>query len=282
MNKIKVEDKTPYYALCNTFSKENNVLPEEYENKIICADSAEVLSKLPDNCIDIIFTSPPYNFGMDYDEYNDTLKWEHYYETLFKIFRECIRVLKWGGRFVINIQPSYPQYIPTHHIISNFFIENNMIWRGEIVWDKQHFNCRVSAFGSWKSPSAPALKYPFEFVEVYCKGCLKKQGDSANADITADEFKTWVNAKWAIPPERRMKEFGHPAMFPEELAERVLKLFSFKHDVVLDPFSGAGTTAVVAKKTGRKYIGIDISDEYCKTAERRLSHTHNIQKHKLW
>ncbi|NMA49095.1 MAG: site-specific DNA-methyltransferase, partial [Tissierellia bacterium] len=127
-----------------------------------------------------------------------------------------------------------------------------------------------SSWGSWKSPSSPYLKYTWEFVEVYCKGDLKKRGNKENIDITADEFKSWVVAKWSIAPERNMKEYGHPAMFPKQLAERVLKLFSYKNDVVLDPFNGAGTTTVVAKKTGRRYLGVDISEEYCKTAQKRI------------
>ena len=267
-----------YYANDNTFSRTNNPLPPEYENKILCADSLEVLQKLPDNCIDIIFTSPPYNFGLEYDTHNDTDKWNAYYETLFRIFKECIRVLKYGGRFVLNIQPLYSDYIPAHHIISNFFIENKMIWKGEILWEKNNYNCKMCSYGSWKSPSSPYLKYTWEFIEVYCKGDLKKQGKSADADITAEEFKSWVVGKWSIAPERHMKEFGHPAMFPESLAERVLKLFSFKNDVVLDPFNGAGTTTVVAKKTGRRYLGIDISQEYCDTAEKRIEEAECVQQ----
>jgi len=259
-----------YYANDHNFSKVNNELPSEYENKIICADSSEFLKKLPDNCIDIIFTSPPYNFGLDYDSHNDTARWNDYFDMLFAIFTECIRVLKYGGRFVVNVQPLYSDYIPIHHIISNFFIQNKMIWKGEIIWEKNNYNCKYSSWGSWKSPASPYLKYTWEFVEVYCKGDLKKQGDNENIDITAEEFKSWVVAKWSIAPERNMQEFGHPAMFPEQLAERVLKLFSYKNDVVLDPFNGAGTTTVVAKKTGRRYLGIDISEEYCKTAQKRI------------
>ena len=128
----------------------------------------------------------------------------------------------------------------------------------------------MCSYGSWKSPSSPYLKYTWEFVEVFCKGDLKKKGNSADADISVEEFKSWVVAKWSIAPERHMKEYGHPAMFPENLVERVLKLFSFQNDVVLDPFNGAGTTTAVAKKTGRRYLGIDISQEYCHTAENRL------------
>ena len=269
--KAKVQDRSKhYYANDNDFSTTNVPIPAVYENQIVCADSLELLKKIPDNCIDIIFTSPPYNFGLDYDTHNDTSKWNEYYDMLFSIFKECIRVLKYGGRFVVNVQPLYSDYIPAHHIISNFFLQQKMIWKGEIIWEKNNYNCKYCSWGSWKSPASPYMKYTWEFVEVYCKGDLKKDGPKECADISDEEFKSWVVAKWSIAPERHMKEFGHPAMFPEALAERVLKLFSYKGDVVLDPFNGAGTTTVVAKKTGRRYLGIDISEDYCVTAQRRI------------
>lgn len=277
--KSKEENRGKYfYANDNNFSKENMSLPTNFENKIICADSLEILKQLPDNCIDIIFTSPPYNFGLNYDNHNDTSSWNKYYEMLFLIFNEGIRVLKYGGRFVVNVQPLYSDYIPAHHIISNFFMQKKMIWKSEILWEKNNYNCKMCSYGSWKSPSSPYMKYTWEFIEVYCKGDLKKRGLKENADITADEFKSWVVAKWSIAPERHMKEYGHPAMFPEALVERVLKLFSFKGDVVLDPFNGAGTTSVVAKRTGRKYLGIDISPEYCETANKRINDLENKQQ----
>jgi len=259
-----------YYANNNEFSKINNTIPKEYENKIICADSFEVLKKLPDNCIDLIFTSPPYNFGLDYESNGDAQYWDNYFLKLFEIFKECIRVLKYGGRISVNIQPLFSDYVPSHHIISNFFLSNKMIWKGEIIWEKNNYNCKYTAWGSWKSPSNPYLKYTWEFIEIFAKGTLKKEGDREKADITADEFKKWVVAKWSIAPERNMKNYNHPAMFPEELATRVIKLFSFENDIVLDPFNGAGTTSFVAKSFKRRYLGIDISKEYCKVAENRL------------
>ena len=119
--KVKEKNRSKhYYANDNDFSKKNNPLPEDSVNKIVCADSLDYLKTLPDNCIDIIITSPPYNFGLDYENHNDTSHWNQYYDMLFKIFKECIRVLKYGGRFVVNVQPLYSDYIPTHHIISNF------------------------------------------------------------------------------------------------------------------------------------------------------------------
>lgn len=259
-----------YYAQGHNFSKKNNEVPKEFVNKIIVGDSEEVLKRLPDNCIDLIFTSPPYNFGLDYENHKDGINWNEYFDKLLIIFKECMRVLKYGGRIIVNVQPLFSDYIPIHHIISNFFMENKLIWKGEILWEKHNYNCKYTAWGSWKSPSNPYLKYTWEFLEIFSKGTLKHYGKKENADITADEFKKWVYAKWDIAPEYNMKKYGHPAMFPEELAERVIKLFSFRGDIVLDPFNGVGTTCVVAKRLGRRYIGIDISEEYCKKAEERL------------
>ena len=269
--KLKERMRNPFfYARDHNFSKKNNPLPDEFKNKIIIGDSEEVLKQLPDNCIDLIFTSPPYNFGLDYSNSEDGINWNSYFDKLFRIFDECIRVLKYGGRIIVNIQPLFSDYIPTHHIISNFFISRKLIWKAEIIWEKNNYNCKYTAWGSWKSPSNPYLKYTWEFLEVFCKGSIKHNGKKESADISADEFKKWTIAKWEIPPEMRMKEFGHPAMFPEELAERVIKLFTFKGDIVLDPFNGVGTTSVVAKKLGRIYVGIDISEKYCRKAIERI------------
>ena len=259
-----------FYVKDNLFSKTNVKLLEQKLNKIYCANSLTLLKKLPDNCIDIIFTSPPYNFGKDYSDIKDDDTWNLYFKKLFAIFDECIRVLKYGGRIIINIQPSFSDYMPTHHFISQYFIKNKMIWKGEILWEKNNYNCKVTAWGSWKSPSSPYLKYTWEFLEVFCKGSLKKDGNKECADITADEFKKWVYAKWSIAPERNMKKSGHPAMFPTELVKRVLKLFSYQGDIVLDPFNGIGTTTYVANMLDRKYIGIDLSREYCIKAKKRI------------
>lgn len=260
-----------YYAQNHNFSEQNNILPKNLVNKIITGNSAQVLKKFPDNSVDLIFTSPPYNFGLDYDNHEDGTNWNDYFDKLFSVFKECIRVLKYGGRIIVNVQPLFSDYIPIHHIISNFFMTEKLIWKGEIVWDKHNWNCKYTAWGSWKSPSNPYLKYTWEFLEIFSKGSLKKQGERENIDITADEFKKLVVAKWDIAPERKMKEYGHPAMFPENLASSAMKLFSFRGDIILDPFNGAGTTTAVAKKLGRKYVGIDVSEEYNKKAEKRLS-----------
>ncbi|MGB9677652.1 MAG: DNA-methyltransferase [Candidatus Ratteibacteria bacterium] len=266
----EIERGKYFYAIDHNFSKKNNPLPERFINKIIVGDSERVLKEFPDNCTDLILTSPPYNFGLEYQNHKDGVDWKSYFNKLFSIFKECIRILKFGGRIVINVQPLFSDYVPIHHIISNFFLENKLIWKGEIIWEKHNYNCKYTAWGSWKSPSNPYLKYTWEFLEIFCKGSLKHCGNYKKIDITADEFKKWVYAKWEINPEYNMRKYGHPAMFPEELCERVIKLFSFKGDVVLDPFNGVGTTTVVAKRLSRIYVGIDISEEYCKKAEERI------------
>ncbi len=265
-----------FYANDHNFDRHTNLLPPDFTDRIVCGDSEEVLRQLPDNCVDLVFTSPPYNFGLGYQESDgssndDAADWESYFDKLFRVFDECIRVLKYGGRIVVNVQPLFSDYIPSHHVISNYFMERRLIWKGEILWEKNNYNCKYTAWGSWKSPSSPYLKYTWEFVEVFCKGNLKKSGKSADADIDADSFKEWVMAKWSIAPERRMREFDHPAMFPEELARRVMLLFSFRGDTVLDPFAGVGTTCVVARRNARRFLGIDIAPEYCATANNRLS-----------
>ena len=246
-------------------------------NKIYNEDFLKGANKIKDNSIDIVFTSPPYNFdnNIEYDLYQDDLDWDKYFSFLYKAWKECYRVLKDDGRLIVNIQPFWSDYIPSHHIISSQLMDLKMKFKGEILWEKNNYNCKYTAWGSWKSPSAPYMKYTWEFIEVFCKNNMKKSGSKEDIDITGDEFKEWVTAKWSIAPEKKMKEYGHPAMFPEELVERVLKLFSYQGDIVLDPFNGVGTTTAVAKRLNRKYIGFDISKEYCETAKERTKEVNN-------
>jgi DNA modification methylase len=282
----KVEDRAGkagrrgavYYSRGHSFTQEKNDLPRDFSGRVMCGDAEEVLGRLPDNCIDLVFTSPPYNFGLAYGSTGDEDMWERYFDKLFAVFDECIRVLCWGGRIVVNVQPLFSDYIPSHHVISQHLMKRHLIWKGEVLWEKNNYNCKYTSWGSWKSPSSPYLKYTWEFLEIFAKGDLKKKGSPENADITADEFKEWVVARWAIAPERRMKELDHPAVFPEALAERVIKLFSFSGDAVLDPFNGVGTTTAVATRLNRRALGIDIDPGYCRTATERLEKEHKTAR----
>jgi site-specific DNA-methyltransferase (adenine-specific) len=241
-------------------------------NRIICGDAKNIIPRIPDRSIDLIVTSPPYNFGHSYaqDPHDDTREWNEYFKNLLVIWQECERVLKPGGRIAVNVQPLFSDYIPTHHIISRQLADLGLLWKAEILWEKNNYNAKYTAWGSWKSPSMPYIKYTWEFIEVFAKETHKKTGPREDIDITADEFKEWVLGKWSFPPEIRMKDYDHPAMFPEELPRRLLKLFSYRNDIVLDPFNGVGTSSLVAWKLGRRFIGIDVSRRYCDTALARI------------
>lgn len=241
-------------------------------------DCEEFMKKLPDNSVDCIITSIPYNFDKKYDNYDDNINLKKYTFWLIDVFQECSRILKDGGRIFVNVQPLFTQHFPTHHVVSRILSDCDLKWGGEIIWEKNNYNCAYTAWGSWCSPSSPYLKYTWEYIEYFYKENPKHVGNKENIDITPDEFKNWTTAKWSIAPERRMKEFDHPAMFPEELVERILKLFTYKNDIVYDPFSGAGTTCVVCERLDRKYLGTDISEKYCKTARERVQKEYYLKE----
>jgi DNA modification methylase len=162
-----------------------------FVNTILCGDAGALLGLLPDSSIDIIVTSPPYNFGHSYarDPHDDTHAWNDYFSRLFEIWKQCARILKPGGRIAVNIQPLFSDYIPTHHIISSQLRDLGLLWKAEIVWEKNNYNAKYTAWGSWRSPSMPYLKYTWEFIEIFDKGTHRKSGKKEDIDITVEEFK---------------------------------------------------------------------------------------------
>jgi len=244
-------------------------------NKFINGDVLEVMKNLPDNSIHLAITSPPYNVGKNYDSHNDEMAYSDYLTWLNKVWMETKRVLIPGGRFCLNIAPTgIRNFIPIHHDFTNQLRNMGMIFRTEIVWYKQTMLKRT-AWGSFKSPSNPHIVPSWEYVLIFSKDQNKLEGVDSNADITKEEFMKFSDGMWYIPPEKRRN--GHPAPFPEELIYRLIKFYSFKGNIVLDMFGGTGTVAAVAKKTGRNFVHIDISKEYCTSAEKRLG----ITKEKL-
>jgi len=242
----------------------------EFTNRVIRGNCLEVIGRMGDSCIDAVITSPPYNVGVEYDCYKDDRDFGFYIRYMRGILEEIWRVMKDGGRVMINLAPASGLYYPTHHIITGIMLEIGFIWKAEIIWNKNNYGCSYTTWGSWRSPSSPYIKTGYEYINVYCKGSLKKGGRKEDIDITEEEFKRWTDGLWVVAPETRMKRYGHPAMFPEEIPRRLMKLFTYRSDIILDPFCGVGTTCLVAKKLGRRYIGIDISEKYCEIAERRI------------
>jgi DNA modification methylase len=239
------------------------------ETNIIYTKSAENMSEVEDNSIDLIVTSPPYNLSIDYDKYDDTIPYEEYVIQLKKIWQECYRVLKTGGRFVVNSNDkrSGKEYLPTHINIYNQLVDIGFKMMAEIIWNKQNYNCSYTTWGSWKLPSSPYIKTTWEYVDVFYKNEYKHPGDRALADISREEFMEWTTGMWKIGCS---KVKGHPATFPINLVERLLKLYTYKKDIVLDPFIGSGTTAVACKLFDRQYIGYEINPEYVKLSLQRI------------
>lgn len=248
----------------------------DFLDQVICGDCLEVMSKIPDETVHLAVTSPPYNLGINYDNHNDSLAYETYLEWMKKVWIETKRVLVSGGRFALNIAPtSIKNFRPIHHDFSNQLREIGMIMRTEIIWYKQTMG-RRTAWGSWKSPSNPHIVPSWEYVLVFCKDAWTLDGDRKDRDITNDEFMRFSDGFWYIPPESQRR--GHPTPFPEMLIYRLIKFYTYKSNVVLDMFGGTGTVAVVAQKTGRHFIHIDISQKYCQIVEQRLETAKMLQE----
>lgn len=242
-------------------------------NQFLCGDVLEMIKKIPDNSIHFAVTSPPYNVGKDYDNHNDKMSHQAYLEWLNKVWIETERVLVNGGRFAINIAPTgIRDFVPIHHDYIEQMKKIGMKFRTEILWYKQTMLKRT-AWGSFKSPANPHIVPSWEYVLIFTKGENRLDGDQKMADITKEEFMKFSDGFWKIKPETQRK--GHPAPFPEELIYRLVKFYSYKGNNILDMFGGTGTVAVIAKRTGRNFVHIDISPQYCKVAKDRVEKEEN-------
>jgi site-specific DNA-methyltransferase (adenine-specific) len=240
-------------------------------NKIYNVDILEGLNSLEENSVDLIVTSPPYNLSIGYSDNSDGLTYSDYLTWAGLWINNCKCILKPGGRICINVpietNLTGKRFIQSDYI--NILEDSTLIRIANITWDKRNVT-RRTAWGSWKSPVFPCINNPLECILVYCRYTPRHLGNKEDIDITRDEFIEYTMGVWDMQPAKKSK-VGHPAPFPEELPYRCMKLFSYKNDLVLDPFMGSGTTAIVAKKLGRNYIGFDISPEYCKLANERIN-----------
>lgn len=244
----------------------DNEIPNELINKLILG-SAENMSELPDNSIHLMITSPPYNVSKQYDE---DLSLSEYLQLLKNSFTETYRVLINGGRACINVANlGRKPYIPLSDYISRMMIDIGFNMRGEIIWNKAASASPSTAWGSWQSAANPILRDIHEYILIFSKGDYKRVKGEKENSITKEQFMEWTKSIWTMNAESA-KRIGHPAPFPEELPYRLIQLFSFKGDIILDPFMGSGTTAVSAIKTERLFVGYDISQEYIDLAKKRL------------
>lgn len=247
--------------------KIENSIPLDVLNNIYCHTS-ERMNELPDNSVHLMITSPPYNVTKEYDQ-NLTL--ESYLRLLRNVMQEVYRVLTNGGRACINIaNVGRKPYIPLSDYVSKLMIEIGFNYRGEIIWDKSASAGGSCAWGSWMSASNPSLRDIHEYILVFSKGNLNRKKEGKESSISRDDFLEWTKSIWRMNTESA-KRVSHPAPFPIELPHRLINLYSFKGDIVLDPFMGSGTTAIAAFQNGRSYIGYDTEEEYIKIANKRIS-----------
>jgi site-specific DNA-methyltransferase (adenine-specific) len=243
-----------------------NAIPSEFLDRIFCK-SSEQMEELPDNSIHLMVTSPPYNVGKEYDQ-NLTLN--EYRAFLKRIWSEVKRVLFFGGRACINIANlGKSPYIPLDAFIIEDMLDLGFLMRGEIVWNKASSGSPSTAWGNWISASNPVLRDIHKYILVFSKGmCTRGNPFRRKSTITKEEFLESTKSVWTFATESPTK-IGHPAPFPVELLHRLIQLYTFEGEVVLDPFIGSGQAAIAAIKTNRHYVGHDIYQEYVRLAERR-------------
>ena len=220
--------------------------------------------------IDLIVTSPPYNVGIGYNSNDDELSYEAYLDFSRKWMTNCYIWSKPQARFCLNIPLDKNKNGAKSVGADLTQIAQKIGWKykSTIVWNEGNIS-RRTAWGSWKSASAPVVIAPVELIVLLYKDEWKKTNGSKKNDITAEEFKEWTNGVWTFNGESK-KRIGHPAPFPKELPYRCIKLFSYVNDCVFEPFAGSGTTLVVAKSLDRKSVGVEIDANYCEIAKKRI------------
>lgn len=229
--------------------------------------SSESMQQLEDRSVHLMVTSPPYNVGKKYD---DDLSVAEHIGLIETVLAETFRVLVQGGRACVNVANiGRKPYIPLHAYVIKSAAEVGFTMRGEVVWQKG-MNGSSTAWGSWMSPSNPTLRDTHEYILVFQKGDYgRKPIAERHPTIARDEFLEWTKSVWEFAPTSA-KRARHPAPFPTELPRRLIQLYTFSDEVVLDPFMGTGNAAIAALESGRRFVGYEINRDYIETAEERL------------
>lgn len=245
---------------------------EYFRNENIVLYLGDVLNQdlFKKQFIDLIVTSPPYNVGIDYNSNNDELSYQQYLEFSKKWMSNCYKWSNTQARFLLNIPLDKNK--GGHKSVGSDLtkIAQDVGWKyhSTIVWNEGNIS-RRTAWGSWLSASAPYVIAPVELIVILYKEQWKKTRGTKKSDITKQEFMDWTNGLWTFNGESK-KKIGHPAPFPKELPYRAIKLFSYQDDIIFDPFSGSGTTLIVAANTKRRAVGLDIDENYCELAKTRI------------
>ena len=283
-------DASAFYALrpAPVISDDDhiNTVEDLGEDGCVLGDSAD-MAMLPDACVALVVTSPPYLVGKDYEVEASSgsvvgLPGSHsaHLEMLESVFSECLRVLEPGGRIAINVANlGRKPYRSLANDVTRICEGLGLLNRGEVIWRKAAGAGGSCAFGSWRSPRNPTLRDTTERLLLFSKGRFDRaltpsQRQAAGLPhrnrISADEFLAATIDVWDIPPASA-KHVGHPAPFPVELPARLIDLFTWEDDIVLDPFMGSGSTLVAAKQSGRRFVGFDTDPEYVNLARSRLA-----------
>jgi site-specific DNA-methyltransferase (adenine-specific) len=266
-------------------------------NKIINGDCVKVMASLPESCVDLIVTSPPYNVGIDYDSHNDRLSMEDYWQFTKDWLSESYRILKDDGRIAVNIPYEVNVQDRGGRILfmSEFYqIMKNLGFKffGLVDLDENSpHRSKTTAWGSWMSPSAPYIYNPKECVILgYKKNHIKKvkgepQWKGELVDLEQEdgtikqkmmyqeedkkEFMSLVYGQWEYFADTKQQT---KATFSMDIPMKAIKILTYRNDLVLDPFTGSGTSLVAAEVSGRRWIGIELSENYSKVAKDRVQH----------
>jgi len=256
--------------------------PDEVD--VIYTQDARRMDKVPSNSVALVVTSPPYFAGKQYEESLGVAgvpaTYFEYLELLHDVFAECKRVLEPGGRIAVNVANlGRRPYRSLSGDVTAILQDLGLLLRGEVIWWKGRAAGGSCAWGTFQRPANPVLRDITERVVIASKGRFDRalspsvrleHGFPSTATISRDEFMEATTDLWEIAPESATK-VGHPAPFPVELPKRLIELYTYEDDVVLDPFMGSGSAAVAAIRTRRHYIGFDTDKDYVAGAERRIA-----------
>lgn len=242
------------------------------------------MDRLPDNCVALVVTSPPYFVGKEYEQAVAGRRvpesYLEYLTLLRDVFKECVRVLEPGGRIAINVANlgRKPYRSLSADVIRILQDDLGLLLRGEVIWRKAKGAGGSCAWGSWRSPANPVLRDLTERIIVASKGRFDRARTAAQrqmdglphkATVERNEFMEATLDVWDIPPAHASR-IGHPAPFPLELPSRLIHLYTYEQDLVLDPFMGSGTTLVAATAANRRAVGYDTDHTYVELTKTRI------------